>query len=46
MPNPEVKTILCPVDFGDLSAYALRYAKELAQEVNEKLRRAIDRLPA
>jgi hypothetical protein len=31
MPKNELKTILCPVDFNDLSAYALRYAKELGK---------------
>lgn len=30
MQNDTLETILCPVDFSDLSAYALRYAVEVA----------------
>jgi len=31
MPNHETEAILCPIDFSDLSAYALRYATQLAK---------------
>lgn len=31
MPHDALETILCPVDFSELSAYALRYGVELAQ---------------